>query len=196
MESTYTLQRFAAVAVFALAGSAAQAAVSFTYAGPTLHSGGSSTSYGTPGFTGIATFDDAVVTDTFTGTLSHGSFTGGFGSSGQLAFQQSSYFTFMNGQITGWSVGHTIYNAVYNPYDPYGGTYYDLILRSSSTGGDFEGYTTFRLGAPYMSLPGVIGVWTREEAPAVVPLPLSLPLLAAGLACLGVWGRRRRVVAA
>lgn len=191
-----TRGRPVAVAVALLAASAgAQAAVTYQYSGPAQYysPGGESPWSGQPAgrFTGAAVFDDAVVTSTFTGTVTESAFSGNLSgvsfNHGQtfgwppLAVTGAFFFSFVNGQVTNWFVG-----GAYGDFGG-GGEYY--------SGASGDGQLRYRVGSGIPgsnSLAGTAGIWTREGAPSPVPLPLSLPLLAMGMAGLGLLGGRKK----
>jgi len=188
--------RTAMAAAICVASGGASAAVIYTYSGPMQYynTGGEGSPWsGAAGrYTGAVVFDDSV-TSTFTGTVQESAFTGslsyysssvGFNHGGwawpALVVAQPFFFTFVNGQVVDWLVGGAYGDA------GGGGEYY------SWTSGDGSLRYRVMAGIPGTSSQGVAGMWTREDVPSAVPLPLTAPLLVAGLLGLAGLGRRRK----
>lgn len=162
-----------AAASLALAATAqtASADVVYRYTGPVM----TDNRYRSGQVYGYASFDESIVTADFTGTLGGAAFTARLNTfdvaRSDTFFGTPLFVSFVDGQVVSW------YVATQNPL--FGG------LIATSTGGDV---LMAPLSAFYSSTGGS---WVREGAPSPVPLPLPWPLLAAGLAGLGVAGRRK-----
>lgn len=173
---------------------AASAAVTYRYQSPVLYPN----SQYIPGYDNVsaprlaatAVFDDSVVTADFTGTANAESASMGWlGSSSSQTNAWSDTFNFVNGQVTNWYLTLYIPHTYLHPYR--GVVHYSEEVIASSAYGDWDAHLDLALYSRYGSLTGEQGSWTRESAPAVVPLPLSLPLLACGLAGFGLFVRRK-----
>ncbi len=186
--------RYRSLAVLLLAGlgaTAAQSAVTYTYTGAPLdyfaRTPGVPNLLGTR-VSGAATFDEAVVTNTFTGTVNFLTAMLGTDKLGSLpVFSNtvvglpSMVMTFRMGQIIDWSLTTSFIVAP--------GSYL-VPVNSTTTGDNISPVTGGSLLGSARN--ATSGTWTREAPPTVVPLPAALPMLLAGLGAFGALARRKK----